>query len=230
MTDFLDWIYKVFSSSAAIGEISFIGIIAAFLTYFADRRKRNEVRNATLLDLRKRASERIRENLDAEIKKLSWRAVASLDEEKEYREGRFYEAKVGKIPTESDLRKSLHVEGASQPVSYLLGNTAALIHVEYEMMEALSKMFEPDAKEVTLWSGLTVSVDPKMVSKIREALTDVHINLGKHIKLIYKQLHRELSVLQPSEPFSSQIRTRVSIYRHQRYIKKMWKAFKEKKN
>lgn len=222
-----NWIYTVFSSKASLSEITVVGIFAAFLTYFSDRNKRNEFRNANLFELRKKAAKEINKNIKIEVEALTLRMVTVLEEYQEFKKGSFYEGTRRKSPTENEMREKFHVEGSSKPMSYFLGALQAVIYSEYGLIDSLHEMFDPGVKEVSLWTGFTVSTGPEMVEKLVEGLTDIHKNMGEQIKLIHTQFQKKLSGLQPKEPLRRRVETRVVLLKNRRTVKKMLKKINQ---
>lgn len=223
MVSLLDRVYQVFSSAAALAEISTIGLIAAFLTYYGDRRKRIEIRNASLLEIRKPNYDRVIDTLKNELKIIGLRFASLLVEVIEAKEGHEYQPDPVTIYTKEEVLEKLYVARSSRPMSLLLGRICAAIKSQHDLINVLRELYDPSTETVSVMGIRTVPANDIYGDKLIRVFESLHKTAWNEVSILEKQYESEISNLLPKETKWTRFQSRKQIRRNSRLIASIWK-------
>lgn len=220
MASLLDRIYQVFSSAAALAEISTIGLIAAFLTYYGDRRKRIEIRNASLLEIRKPNYDRVINTLKNELGIIGLRYSSLLMEVIEVKEGREYQPDPVTVYTKEEILEKLHATQSSSPMSFLLGRISAAVKSLHDVINVLRELYDPSTETVSAPVIGIASIPANDIygDKLNRIFVSLLKTTWNEVSILEKQYQREISSLLPKESKWSRFQNRKQIRKNSRLI------------
>lgn len=205
-----------------MAEISTIGLIAAFLTYYGDRRKRIEIRNASLLEIRKPNYDRVINTLKNELKIVGLRFASLLIEVIEAKEGREYQLDPVTVYTKEEILEKLYVTRSSSPMSFLLGRISAAIKSLHDVINTLRELYDPSTETVSVMGIGTVPANDIYGDKLVRVFETLLKATWNEVSILEKQYEREISSLLPKETKWTRFQNRKQIRKNSRLIAAIW--------
>lgn len=143
MDTLLNWIYEVFSSKAALPEISVIGLVGVVVTYYGDRHKRTEYRNSHLLEIRKARYDLIMSKVRDSVN-VANTSVENLIETMARVKSGGVRIKYAQADLEfADFYEFSQDSATSSPFAQLLGSTASVVTSMHICINIVAEIFDP---------------------------------------------------------------------------------------
>jgi hypothetical protein len=235
MTAILNWIFNVFSSAAALGEISFIALLAAVITYWLDLSKKRAERNAVLYEVRKNAYGKTISDTVDEVKNFNNRVNTFLKQYDDVKGGGIY-SKIDDVKVKNLYDKDpLNSISLSSTISGLLKSTEHMVMAGTIVLNFFSRFSDPnfmrnyarDSKDIPAGEKERVmALFDTDNSRMPEAeielwikkIEDLERGLKESVNLIKTQHAKELLRLSPKDTWMHRRQDKKQVRKNQEFL------------
>jgi hypothetical protein len=164
MTAVSNWIYHLFSSKATLGEISFVALMAAVVTYGLDLSKKREERNAVLFNIRTKAYGKIISDTADKVADFDNRFKLLFEQYHHVKSGGIF-SKIDEVAVDIQfITNPLNSITFSSTISGLLQSVELMLAGGTITLNNLSRLNDPEFMRIWLRDKESLSASQKAVA------------------------------------------------------------------